>query len=137
LNVDRLNFTGVETSVAFRLHDSVLDLSYSALHGSGQPANDLQSRYAFNYPSHSATAGWTGTLPGHIAARTRVGAMQRLGQNAYAVWDLYAARSIGYVRPFLQLTNLTNTDYQEITGVVMPNRMVLGGVELAWRGKIR
>ncbi len=77
------------------------------------------------------------TLPCHIAARTRIGAMQRLGQNAYAVWDLYAARSTGYVRPFLQLTNLTNTDYQEITGVVMPNRMALGGVEIAWPGKIR
>jgi iron complex outermembrane receptor protein len=137
LNVDRLNFTGVETSVSFRLHDSMLDLSYTALHGSGQPANDLQSRYAFNYPSHSATAGWSGTLPGRIAARTRIGAMQRLGQNAYAVWDVYAARSTGYLRPFIQFTNLTNTNYQEITGVVMPGRMAIGGVEIDWPGKTR
>jgi iron complex outermembrane recepter protein len=137
LNVDRLNFTGIETSMAVRLHDSTLDLSYSALRGSGQPANDLQSRYAFNYPVHSATVGWTGTLPGRIAARTRVGAMQRLGQNAYAVWDLYAARSTGYLRPFVQLTNLTNTNYQEVAGVVMPGRMALGGVEIIWPGKTR
>jgi iron complex outermembrane receptor protein len=137
LNVDQLNFTGVETSIAFRLHDSALDVSYSALRGSGQPANDLQSRYAFNYPVHSATVGWTGTLPGRIAARTRVGAMQRVGQNAYAVWDLYAARSTGYLRPFVQVTNITNTDYQEISGVVMPGRMALGGVEIVWPGKTR
>jgi iron complex outermembrane receptor protein len=134
LNVDRLNFTGLETSASFRLRDSMLDLSYSALHGSGQPAGDLQSRYAFNYPSHNATAGWTGTLPGRITARTRVGAMQRLGQNAYAVWDVYAARSTGRLRPFIQLTNLTNTDYQEIAGVVMPGRMALVGLEIALWG---
>jgi iron complex outermembrane receptor protein len=137
LNVDRLNFTGIEASAALRLRDGVLDLSYAALHGSGQPASDLQSRYAFNYPSHSATVGWTGMLPGSIAARTRVGAMQRLGKNAYAVWDLYAARSTGHLRPFLQLTNLSNTNYQEIDGVVMPGRMALGGVEITWPGKTR
>jgi iron complex outermembrane receptor protein len=63
--------------------------------------------------------------------------MQRLGQNAYAVWDVYAARSTGHLRPFLQLTNLSNTDYQEISGVVMPGRMALGGVEIIWPGKTR
>ncbi len=133
LNVDRLNFTGLEASAAYRLHDSVLDLGYSALHGSGQPANDLQSKYAFNYPVHSATAGWTGMLPARISARTRIGVMQRLGQNPYAVWDVYAARTAGHLRPFLQLTNLTNASYQEIVGVVMPGRMAIGGVEIGWR----
>jgi iron complex outermembrane receptor protein len=133
LNVDRLNFTGVETSASYRLHGSVLDLSYSALHGSGQPASDLESKYAFNYPVHNATVGWTGMLPGGISARTRIGAMQRVGQNAYAVWDVYAARAAGHLRPFLQLTNLTNADYQEVTGVTMPGRTAIGGVEIGWR----
>ena len=135
LNVDRLNFTGLETSATFRLHDSVLDLSYSALRGSGQPVSDLQSKYVFNYPVHSATVGWTGMLPGRISARTRIGTLQRLGQNPYAVWDVYAARAAGHVRPFLQLTNLTNTNYQEIVGVVMPGRTAIGGVEISlWAG---
>ncbi|MDR3717308.1 MAG: TonB-dependent receptor [Bryobacteraceae bacterium] len=133
LNVDRLNFTGAEASARYRLHDSVLDVSYSALHGSAQPASDLQSKYAFNYPVHSATVGWTGMLPGGFSARTRFGVLQRVGQDSYAVWDLYAARSAGRLRPFLQLTNLTNADYQEVTGVVMPGRTAIGGVEIGWR----
>lgn len=137
LNVDRLNFTGLEASAAYRLHDSVLDLSYSALHGSGQPANDLQSKYAFNYPVHNATLGWTGMFPGRISARTRIGVMQRLGQNPYAVWDVYAARSAGHLRPFLQLTNIANTNYQEIVGVIMPGRTAIGGVEIGWPSKAR
>ena len=40
--------------------------------------------------------------------------MERKGRGAYAVWDVYAARARGAVRPFVQLTNLSNTSYQEI-----------------------
>ena len=36
----------------------------------------------------------------------------------------------GRVRPFLQLTNITSTVYQEIPLVAMPKRGVIGGVEL-------
>jgi hypothetical protein len=34
------------------------------------------------------------------------------------------------VRPFLQFTNLTDTVYQEVLGVAMPRRGVVGGVEI-------
>lgn len=131
MNVDRLNFTGLETSASWRVRASVVDLKYTALHGSADPTPGLQSEYAFYYPVHSATAGWSGTLRGGIAARTRIGALQRVGENAYVVWDVYAARARGFVRPFLQLTNLTNTSYQEIRNVVMPGRTVIGGLEIA------
>lgn len=136
LNVDRLNFTGAETAVRYRLHSSVLDVSYAALHGSGQSAGDLQSKYVFNYPVHDATVGWAGVLGG-VTARTRLGVLQRLGHDTYALWDIYAARAAGHVRPFVQLTNLTNADYQEITGVVMPGRTAIGGVEIGWPAKTR
>jgi iron complex outermembrane receptor protein len=32
------------------------------------------------------------------------------------------------VRPYLRLTNLSNTGYQEIGGVNMPPRTIMGGV---------
>jgi iron complex outermembrane receptor protein len=65
-----------------------------------------------------------------IAARTRIGVLQRLGRDPYAVWDLYGARTQGRIRPFLQFTNLSNAVYQEIPGVAMPGRAVVGGVEI-------
>jgi iron complex outermembrane receptor protein len=136
MNVDRLNFVGLETSASYRLRASSVDLKYTALRGSANPAPGLQSEYAFNYPVHSATAGWSGTLPGGIAARTRIGALQRVGKNAYAVWDVYAARSRGLVRPFLQLTNLTDTRYQEINNVMMPGRTAIGGLEIVVPSKV-
>jgi hypothetical protein len=44
--------------------------------------------------------------------------------------DVYAAMTRGRVHPFLQLTNLTDTVYQEIYGVPMPGRAFVGGVEI-------
>ena len=64
-----------------------------------------------------------------MSLRTRVGALQRVDRAAYAVWDVYAAATRGRLRPFVQFTNLTATRYQEIPGVVMPGRAVVGGLE--------
>jgi iron complex outermembrane receptor protein len=111
--------------------------SYAALHGSADPVPGLQSKYVFDYPVHSAVAAWSGSLGHGFVARTRLGALQRLGQNAYAVWDLSAASTRGMVRPFVQVTNVTNTQYQEIVGVLMPGRTALGGVELAWPARVK
>jgi iron complex outermembrane receptor protein len=45
------------------------------------------------------------------------------------VWDVSAARDMGWWRPYLQLSNLANTGYQEIVNVPMPGRSFVGGVE--------
>jgi iron complex outermembrane receptor protein len=39
----------------------------------------------------------------------------------------------GRVHPFVQASNLSNTSYQEILGVLMPGRTLIGGVELVFR----
>jgi iron complex outermembrane receptor protein len=62
--------------------------------------------------------------------RTRLGALNRRGLSPYALWDLYAAYSAGKVHPYLQLSNLTNANYQEVLGVPMPGRTIVAGVEL-------
>jgi len=68
-------------------------------------------------------------LPGRIRARARIGVMERYGRDPYGVADLYAASTRGRIHPFVQLTNVTDTVYQEIFGVAMPGRAILGGVE--------
>ncbi len=56
--------------------------------------------------------------------------MNRRAREPYALWDLYAARTAGKVHPFVQVSNLTATSYQEIQGVQMPGRTIMGGFEL-------
>jgi outer membrane cobalamin receptor len=137
-NIDNLHFTGVETLVRYRLNDrQEFDLGYSGLYGAQQSLNGLISQYVFNYPTHNAYAGWQGSLGYGILARTRIGVVQRYQRDAYPLWDFSIARESGRVRPYLQLTNLSDTSYQEIEGVAMPGRAIIGGVEVVFLGHHR
>lgn len=130
-NFNKIRYTGFEASTGWRVHNTHLfELSYTGLHGAQAELGGLLSKYVFNYPRHQGIASWQSTLPAGLIARARLGALERYQRDPYAVFDAYLARAKGPVRPFLQLTNLSNTRYQEILGVAMPGRAVMGGVEL-------
>jgi iron complex outermembrane receptor protein len=126
LNIDSLNFTGVEAA----LHVSDFDFRYTALRGVQDTISSAATKYTFNYPAQSGVIAWQRSLPSGIVFRTRVGVLDRRARDPYAVWDLYAARTSGKLHPFVQVSNLTATSYQEIQGVQMPGRTVIGGIEL-------
>ncbi len=130
-NVDTLHFTGVEAHTNFMLPShQELQLAYTFLHGDQIPVPGSVSRYVFNYPSHHAVFGWAGTWHDWLTARTKVGVTQRFEHQAYPVWDFAVSRNNGWVRPYLQLANLSNTGYEEIPGVLMPSRSIVAGAEL-------
>ncbi len=137
-NIDNLNFTGIESLVRYRWNDrQEFDLGYSGIYGAQQSLNGLVSQYVFNYPTHNAYAGWQGSVGYGITARTRIGVVQRYQRDAYPLWELSIARDTGRIRPYLQLTNLSDTSYQEIEGVAMPGRAIIGGLELVLLSKKR
>jgi outer membrane receptor protein involved in Fe transport len=130
-NFDSINYTGLETAVRLRLPRlQELDFVYAYLHANQQALPGLISQYVFNYPSNNAVFSWLGTIKHTVDVRNRVGVTQRVGQDAYPLWDLAASRANGRLRPYLQFSNLSNTGYEEIAGVPMPGRMVIGGMEL-------
>jgi iron complex outermembrane receptor protein len=135
LNIDNLNFTGAESALRFTLSRwQSLDVRYSWLQGTEDTVPVGETKYLFTYPTHSGVVAWQGTVAGRLVLRTRVGILdRRLFQGAYGLWDVSAAYTHGNVHPFLQMSNLTNTSYQEVQGVVMPGRTVVGGVELVLR----
>jgi iron complex outermembrane recepter protein len=136
-NFDKLHFTGVEASAVYEpVAGQHFAVSFSGLHGLNASPEILLSKYTFNYPVEEAIAEWRGTVFRNVIARTRVGVVNRVGRDAYAVWDASAAYGAGRVRPFLQLTNITSTVYQDIPLVDVPKRGVIGGVEFwLWGGK--
>ncbi len=134
-NIQRLHFTGMETSVSLRAtHSQEVSLTYMALRGSSRQLVGLLSRYVFNYPSHAAVASWQAALPGKIVGRVRIGATQRLERAPYAIADLYLARSSRRFSPFVQVTNAWNVTYEEVPHVPMPGRGLVVGVEAALPG---
>jgi iron complex outermembrane receptor protein len=136
-NIQKLNFTGVESLLNMRLSDSqTIDLSYTWIHGTQQALNQFaSSQYVFNYPINSAVIGWHGRLRGDILARTRIGVTQRFDRNPYAVWDADFGRYFGSLGLRLSLSNLVDVRYQEVAGINNPGRSAVVGVEYVIRGK--
>jgi iron complex outermembrane receptor protein len=121
----------VEATVAVRIRrDQSLKLSYAAIHGAQAPLGALNSRYLFSFPSQNGVATWEGGFHG-VVARTRVGALRRYGRSPYGLWDVSAAYTCSRLHPYVRLSNITNTSYQQIQGVVMPGRSFVAGVEVA------
>jgi len=134
-NFQRLDFTGVEASVRLApRRGQRIDFRYTGQRGAQDALPGLQSKYVFNYPAHSGVAAWTGRF-GAVLVRTRVGVLDRRARDPYALWEAAAAWSRGRVRPFLQFANLGGARYQEVAGVDMPGRSMIGGVELVVFGR--
>jgi outer membrane cobalamin receptor len=129
-NLSGLSFTGVEAAVDFHASQSQqFKLSWTALEGAQKALHGLQSEYVFNYPVNNARAEWTWNAKRQILLQSRLGVLQRYQKDPYAVLDESIVRETGRFHPYLQMTNLTNTGYEEIIGVRMPGRSFVGGVE--------
>jgi iron complex outermembrane recepter protein len=130
-NFQRLVFTGFEGGVEWRPSaGQMFSVQYTGLAGARSAAPGEISKYVFNYPINNAVTTWQGALGDQLVARMRLGVTERFARDPYAIWDVSVARSRGRVRPFLQLSNLTAAMYQEILGVAMPKRTVIGGLEV-------
>jgi iron complex outermembrane receptor protein len=147
-NIQKLNFTGAEIDLRWQLaKQQRIELSYTGIHGAGASLTGLYYLYAFNFPSNAGAATWWSRLPGKVDSRLRVTATQRYpvagppqpypfnSQDVYPLVEWMVARDFRYWKPYLQLTNLTDTKYHELAGVAMPGRGFIAGMELRWKGK--
>jgi iron complex outermembrane receptor protein len=133
VNIDQLQFTGLELLTRIKLTNSQqLNLDYTGLYGAQQALAGLQSKYAFDYPTNQATGSWLGCLPALVQVRIRAGITERYHSDAYPLMEFSATRQFARVQPYFQITNLTNTGYEEIQGVRMPGRAYLLGMQFSW-----
>ena len=130
-NLNGVKFTGVELGAdwrpvagqEFRLGLTTEEGAQNALHG-------LQSEYVFNYPLQNAVAEWVGRWGNGWLVRQRLRVVNRVDRGVSPVWDASVVYDRGRVQPYLQMTNLSNTGYQEVLGVQLPGRAFVGGVQL-------
>lgn len=135
LNIQNLDFTGAEANLRVTpARGQSIDFRYTGLRGVQDTVPVGSTKYTFNYPTHSGVIAWQASLHHDVVLRTRVGVLDRRARDPYALWDLYAAVTRGPVHPFLQVSNVTSTQYQEILGVAMPGRTVIGGIEVVVKG---
>ena len=131
VNLSGLQFSGVESTFTWiPARSQTVRISWTALHGAQSSLNGLQSEYIFNYPVQNIHATWSAAL-GHVfVVSNSVELAQRYQQTVYPVWNAAFTHDSGRIRPFVRLSNLSNTGYQEITGVAMPGRSITGGFAL-------
>ena len=84
----------------------------------------------FNYPVQNIHADWSIAFRHAFAVTNAVQLAQRYNQTVYPVWNFSIAHDAGRIRPYVRLMNLSNTGYEEITGVRMPSRSIMGGLAL-------
>lgn len=130
-NLTGLSFTGWENAGVWRPNDAnQVKASWTLLSGAQRALHGLQSEYVFNYPVNNASLEGTHQWAAGYMLHTRIGVTERYQQEPYAVWDISAAREAARFHPYLQLTNVTNTGYQEVYGVQMPGREAIAGMEI-------
>ena len=130
-NLSGLHFAGIESTLTWvPAKSQTVRISWTGLHGAQSALNGLQSEYVFNYPVENIQAAWTVALGHAFAISNTVQLAQRYQQTIYPVWNAALTHDSGRIRPYLRLSNLSNTGYQEITGVAMPGRSITGGFAL-------
>lgn len=135
-NLSGLRFAGVESAWTWQpVRREHIKLGWTLLSGAQQALHGLQSEYIFNYPVNNAFFEWTAEPVRGYMLQNRVGITQRYQMDAYPVWNMSLARERGHIHPYVQMSNLSNTGYQEIQDVPMPGRSFTGGVDI-WLGKL-
>jgi iron complex outermembrane receptor protein len=130
-NLPGLHFVGEESAVNWQVsRTSQVKFCWTLLVGAQSALHGLQSEYVFNYPVNNGRVEWSWNRMHSLLLHSRLGVVQRYQKTAYPVWDASLARESGRVRPYLQMTNLSNTGYEEIMNVRMPGRSFAGGVEI-------
>ncbi|HEY4356825.1 MAG TPA: TonB-dependent receptor [Acidobacteriaceae bacterium] len=129
-NLGNFRYSGVELSALWQPSaGQSLRAGWTFISGDSSILNGLQSEYVFRYPVNSATVDWLGPVHYGITSRVHLGITQRIAQAPYAVLDTSLSRTFHtFIQPYIQMTNLANTGYEEIQGVRMQGRAFLGGV---------
>jgi iron complex outermembrane receptor protein len=130
-NLNGLHFAGVESALTWIPKKSQkVSIAWTGLHGAQNALHGLESEYIFNYPVQNIHAAWTWALGRDFVLTNAVQIAERYQQTVYPVWNATLARDTWKLRPYLRLMNLSNTGYQEISGVNMPPRTIMGGFAL-------
>jgi outer membrane cobalamin receptor len=138
-NLSGLRFAGVESSATWMpTKGQLVQIAWTGIFSAQPSLHGLQSEYALNYPEENLHATWTVTLKHAVTVTNSVALVKDYQQpgnspwnpDVYPVWNAAVARNAGKLRPYLRLANLSNTGYQEISGVAMPGRSITGGIAL-------
>jgi iron complex outermembrane receptor protein len=133
-NVEEATFRGVEADVEFA---GPLGLQWtlggSALSADADEAVGFRSKYALRPMREQLTLGVAHSFGSFASGRIRLRHGRREGEESYRRLDLRVNFWVGAGWLFLDVLNLTNFEYPDITGARAPGRALFLGFSLADR----
>ena len=130
-NLNGLHFAGVEAKLTWiPAKSQSVRIAWTGLHGAQNALDGLQSEYVFNYPVENIQATWTAAAWPRDRAHQRGAACPALPADGLPGVECHPHPRHQQAAALYQLTNLSNTGYQEIGGVQMPPRAIMGGFVL-------
>ena len=136
VNLGQVLFDGVEISgeqglnfQAFHVRLTSVSLGYTFISANVIQQEGIESRYALNALRHQLVGGLRFEIMEKLTLSTKVRFLERMTAGSYGLLDLkMETTSNKDTRFFLELTNVTNTDYIESGWVQMPGRWIKIGV---------
>jgi iron complex outermembrane receptor protein len=137
-NVSQVTFKGVETSLQYlpnlgghQVKLTELSLSYNFINADLVQAEGVESRIALNSLRHQVIAGLHAELIQKIELTIKGRYIERMALDSYFLvdsrLDFNRLKKLGF---FLEVSNLTNTDYIESGFVQMPGRWAKAGFSI-------
>lgn len=137
-NIGEVDTDGLELSFKIKpgeLYESspfsLISLGYAYLNQDREDGN-LQSKYVFDYLRHQVSLGLKHSLPFKAKQTWKLSYEDRINGDNYFLLDTRLSKEIkrSGIEIFIKGTNLLNASYEEVAGVRMPGRWILGGIEI-------
>ncbi|MDD8016867.1 MAG: TonB-dependent receptor [Bacteroidota bacterium] len=88
----------------------------------------LRTRYSFTHPKHQVNGSITAELPFEIMATFTGAYHYRINLPATSIFDLTILKTISSFDVILTATNIFNKTYEEIPGILLPGRWIIGKI---------
>jgi len=137
MNFSSVNTSGIEFSISSDMQNIFVDqpfnrisLKYSYLN-SGKANLNYSSRYLFQYLKHQVIITIGHNFLGGINFNWFMRYEERVNVGSHFITDLKIDRSIDQLNIYIKATNLFNSLYNDIAGIPLPGRWIVGGVKFS------
>ena len=135
-NITKVNTTGFELGLNIKLDNndfygifSQLNIDYTYLN-SDKIQTEFLSRYGLEHLRHDLSISLFNNLPFEINQSWTFNYEDRVSLKDHYTIDTKLMKQFSNFNVFIMASNLLNKSYEEIPGVPLPGRWIIGGVRL-------
>ncbi|MEN8194335.1 MAG: TonB-dependent receptor [Bacteroidota bacterium] len=137
MNITSLNTNGVEFSVSTNLQKLLIGQPFNfvrfqyAYLNSNKIESEFESKYLLKYLKHQTILTIGHAFFAKINFNWFLRYEDRINVNDHFIADVKVDRSFSNFNIYVKATNIFNTPYYDIAGVILPGRWIVGGIKFS------